>query len=71
MELPNVVHPKIVTINGHKVQVVAYCVMTDSQAVAAAAHFFRTHKLPRKPDPKKVIRVLTLFDQDSLGLLGP
>ena len=71
MELPSVVHPKLVTINGHRVQVVAYCVMSDSQALAAAAHYFRTHRLPKKRDPSKVLRILTLFDRDSVGLLGP
>jgi uncharacterized membrane protein len=68
--MPNVVHPKTVSVNGHKIQVVAYCVMTDSQALQAAVVYCRTHKMP-KPSPKKVLRILTLFDRESVGQLGP
>lgn len=71
MQLPNVVHPTVFTVNGHKLQVVAYCVMTPSQAKAALVHALRTHKLPKKAHPDKVIRLVTLFDQDSVALLGP
>lgn len=70
MQLPNVVHPKKVRVNGHVIEVVAYCAMTDSQAVKAALHFCRTHKMP-KPNPAKVLRALTQFDQASIALLGP
>lgn len=70
MQLPNVVHPTIFTVNGHKLQVVAYCAMTDAQALKATLHAVRSHKLPKKPNPKAVIRLVTLFDQESLGLLG-
>ncbi|MBX3605344.1 MAG: hypothetical protein KF788_08735 [Piscinibacter sp.] len=71
MELPNVVHPTVFTINGHKVQVVAYCVMTESQARAAAIHSARSGMLKKKPDPKKVLQLLTLWDRDTVGQLGP
>lgn len=68
--MPNVVHPKRVRVNGHVLEVVAYCSMTDSQALRTAAHFVSTHKLP-KPNPKEVIRAITLFDHESIGMLGP
>ena len=71
MPLPNVVHPKLVNVNGHRLQVVAYVAMTDAQALKAALHFCRSHKLPKTANPKKVLRILTLFDGDSLALLGP
>lgn len=71
MELPNVVHPTVFKINGHKVQVVAYCVMTETQARTAAIHLARSGKLPKKANPKVVLRLLTLWDQGTVAQLGP
>ncbi len=68
MEFPNVVHPKPISINGHVFEVVAYCALTDEQALRIAMHYVRTHRMPKKP-LKRVIRIVTQFDRDSLGLL--
>ena len=70
MKLPNVVHPIVFTFKGHKLQVVAYCAMTDSQALKAALHAVRRHKLPKKPNPNAVIQLVTLYDRETIGLLG-
>jgi hypothetical protein len=71
MQLPNVVHPTVFVINGHRVQVVAYCTLSQTQARAAALHAAARTKLPKKANPKKVIQLLTTFDSDTAQLLGP
>lgn len=68
MDLPNVLHPKQVSVNGHVFEVVAFCALTDEQALRVALHYVRDHRMPKRPQ-KKVIRIVTQFDQDSVGLL--
>lgn len=68
MELPNIVHPKIVNINGYLLQIVAYCTLTDEQALRAAIHYVRNHKL-KKSQKKGVLQVITMWDKDSVGQL--
>ncbi len=68
MELPNVIHPKIVNINGYRLQIVSYCALTDEQALKAAIHYVRNHKL-KKSQKKVILQVITMLDKDSVGLL--
>lgn len=68
MELPSVVHPKLIKVNGFTFRVVSYCQLTDEQALKAAIHFCHTHKL-RKSLQKGIIEIKTLFDKDSINLL--
>jgi hypothetical protein len=68
MNLPNIVHPKIVIINGFRLEIVAYCSLTDDQAMKVAVHFVRNNKL-KKSQQKGVLRVLTQWDESSVGLL--
>jgi len=68
MQLPNVVHPKNILINGFTLQIVAYCAMTDEQALKAAMIFCRNHKL-KNSQKKGVIRVATMFDEHSVKTL--
>ena len=43
MELPSVVHPKKIAINGFKFQVVSFSKLSDNQAFNAAMHFYNSH----------------------------
>lgn len=70
MLMPNVVHPKNIKFNGFTYQIVAYCKMTDDQALKALIHFLQNRKnRPKKADQKNLIKVLIALDEDSLGLL--
>jgi len=71
MELPSVVHPRTFRINGHLVQVVAYCTLTEPQAMKAAVIAARSLKLPKKAHPSMVYRALTLYTEETRSLLGP
>ncbi len=68
MSLPSVVHPKIIEVGGYRPQIVAYCLLTDAQALKVAMHFVMNQKL-KKSDQKKLIRVMSLWDKDSVGSL--
>jgi len=68
MELPNIIHPNIIPINGYRLQIVAYCPLTDDQALKAASLFLRNTKL-KKSQKKGILQVLTLWDKDSVKLL--
>lgn len=68
MQLPNVIHPKLIKVGEYTLQIVAYCPMTDAQALKAALHFLRMNKL-KKSAKKGVIRALTTFDERSVGML--
>ena len=69
MQMPNVVHPRNITVNGFTFQVVSYSPLTDQQALNVAVHFVRTHKLLKKHQ-KKIIQIVTTLDQESAGLFG-
>jgi len=70
MELPKVVHPKTFIVNGLKYQVVAYCSMTDEQALKVLIYWLKTHiHKPKKFAANKVFQVVTTFDKDSLAIL--
>lgn len=71
MELPNVLHPTVFVINGHRVQVVAYCTLTPSQARVAALQAAARARFPKKANPDKVFRLVTTIDSDTARLLGP
>lgn len=71
MPIPHVVHPQVFAFNGHKVQVVAFCPLTESQATNAARMACRRHKFPKRVDNKKVYQLLTLFDRHNVNMLGP
>ena len=68
MDIPNIVHPKLIKIKGFTFRIASYVPLTDEQALRAVTSFYRTHKL-KKADQKKIITVVTSFDQDSVGLL--
>jgi hypothetical protein len=63
MELPNVVHPKLIKVDGYTLQIVSFDPLTDEQALKAAFHFVRTHKL-KKRDRSGVLKVITTLDRD-------
>lgn len=44
MHLPDIVHPKIFTINGHRFQVVSYMQLTDAQARQIALHGYQSKR---------------------------
>ncbi len=69
MQMPNVVHPRNVVVNGFTFQVVSYSVLTDQQALSVAVHFVRNHKLLKK-HKKMVIQIVTTLDQESAGMFG-
>ena len=71
MPIPDVVHPQVFAFNGHKVQVVAFCTLTESQAANAARMACRRHKFPKRVDNKKVHQLLTLIDHHNVNMLGP
>lgn len=68
VQLPNIVHPKIFTVNGFRIQVVAYCSLTDDQALKAAMVFVRDTKL-KQSQKKSVIQALMNLDKGSAGLI--
>lgn len=67
MQMPNVVHPKTVTINGLQIQVVTYFALTDAQAVKIAAMHLRN--LRRPPSKKKMHVVMWHGDRDAAAML--
>lgn len=68
MKLPSVLHPKRFRIAGMLFEVVAYVALTDAQAGKIAMLHYRSRKFTKR-DQDKVHRVISLFDQDSVGLL--
>lgn len=68
MQTPNILHPRKITINGYVFEVVSFISLTDEQAAKVATHFYRTNKL-KKSDVGKTIRIVTLFDENSIGML--
>ena len=68
MELPSVIHPKLVKFNGFTFRIVAFCKMTDEQALKIAIQFYHSHKL-KKENRNKILKVMTHHDQDSLSFL--
>jgi hypothetical protein len=70
MQVPNVEHPTTFVVRGHKVKVVAFCTLSNSHAANAARLYCRTLKLPKKVDDSKVYKLLTLYDQHNVGVLG-
>jgi hypothetical protein len=68
MNFPSVAHPKLVKLGDYTFQVVAFCSMTDEQALKAAMLFCRTHKL-KKEDKKGIIKIITTYDENSIGRL--
>ncbi len=71
MLLPDVVHPKIFKFKGVYFQLIAYCKMTDAQALKALKFHLQDHKYkkPKKVDQEKLIKVLITLDEQDLGLL--
>ena len=68
MQPSYITHPTIFTIAGIKIQVVALTALTDTQAAKIAMRFYRSRKFTKK-DQARLIQAITLFDQDSVGLL--
>ena len=72
MEMPNVVHPKVFKIDGRYFQVVAFCKMSDAQALKALAYSLqggKYKKLKSRGSLGNPIRVVTIHDESSLALL--
>ncbi len=69
MQMPSVVHPKNVELNGYTFQIVSYCQLTDGQALHAVIGFCRTHKLKKK-DKGKLIQVITTIGTDTASFFG-
>jgi len=67
MQLPSIVHPKIVTIDGLQIRVVTYFPLTDAQAMKIAAVHVRN--LRRLPSKKKVHVVMWHGDRDTAAML--
>ena len=68
MDLPNIVHPTIFTVNGFRIQIVSYCVLTDEQARKTAIQFVNKVK-PKASLKKSVLQVRVNLDKDSVELL--
>jgi hypothetical protein len=66
MEAPSTVHPTKFKIGGYILQVVSYAKLTDEQAARIAQHFYKTQKLKKK-DKGKLIKVITMFDENDVG----
>jgi hypothetical protein len=69
MNTPSVVHPKRFNVDGYIFEVVAYCKLSDKQAMNVVVHHCRTHKL-KKNDKGKLCQIYTLLDEDSANLFG-
>lgn len=68
MQPTRVTHPTIFTIAGIRIQVTALSILTEAQAAKIAIHFYRTRRFTKK-DQTRLFQAVTLFDQDSVGLL--
>jgi hypothetical protein len=68
MRFPDVVHPKRIYSHGCVFEVVAYCKLTDQQALKVIRHYVRTHRITMKGHGK-LIQIVTVIDRDSVGLL--
>jgi len=71
MEMPPVVHPKKIDIDGFIFEVTAYVSLTDQQAGKIAnAHYRNMKPKPKKKDRGKfVYRVVSLVDERSVEFL--
>lgn len=69
MNMPNVVHPKTITVNGVHFRVVAYCQLTEKQALGAVAHHLRSHK-GKAPKKGSVLTLYTVITAETAGLFG-
>ena len=68
MQLPSVVHPKQITLDGYTFEVVAHFPLTDAQALKIAIHHLR--QTPRQKLCKKgVHQILFVHDAHFLALL--
>lgn len=68
MNLPDVVHPKLVNIGGYKFRIISFSPLTDDQALKVALLYCRSHRLTQK-QKKKVLEIHTTFDEKTAGLL--
>jgi len=68
MKFPDVVHPRRIHSQGCVFEVVAYCKLTDRQALKIVRQHLLTHKV-RAKDRGKVVKLVTTFDRDSAALL--
>ncbi len=71
MEMPSVVHPKKIDIDGFVFEVTTYVSLTDEQALAVALMHYRNMKpRPKKKDRGKAIyRVISPVDENSVKFL--
>jgi hypothetical protein len=69
VQLPNVIHPRVIDVNGVLFRVASYSPLTDIQAANVVRHFLSGYKL-RKKDKGKTITIHTVLDQESAGLFG-
>ena len=69
MELPSVVHPRKIDIDGYIFEVVSYAPLTDEQAARVAMMYYQRMKKRKKDRGKVVFRAVTLFDENSSELL--
>ncbi len=69
MEMPSVIHPRLIKIGGFTFQVVAYCNLSDQQALNVALFYSRTYKTKKK-DRGKIIQIVTHLDKDSARNFG-
>lgn len=63
MEIPSVVHPIKINIEGHIFEVVTYAAVTDDEAVKIAQAFYRTRRFNKKGRGKIINRVNWLGDE--------
>jgi hypothetical protein len=69
MEMPSVVHPRQIKVNGFTFEVVAYCKLTDQQAMNVVIHHCRTNRMKKK-DIKKICRIITTIQEGDASLFG-
>lgn len=66
--MTHITHPTVFDVDGVKFQVTALTKLTDQQAAKIVRRFISSHKFTKK-DIGKTFQVVTLFDQESIGLL--
>ncbi|MYM65448.1 hypothetical protein GTP45_01195 [Pseudoduganella sp. FT55W] len=66
--MTHITHPTVFNVDGVKFQVTALTQLTDQEAAKIVRRFIAGRKFTKK-DIGKTIQVVTLFDQESIGLL--
>jgi hypothetical protein len=68
MDLPNVVHPTIFTVNGFRIQIVSFFRLSDNEALALARHHI-LHRKMKKSEKHLVHTVYVTGDKESVGMI--